>query len=64
MPEHWRRKAHETRALAARVSLSTDKLSLLRMAEDYDRQTKAAAEKRALAAMARHEAGGPGPSRP
>jgi hypothetical protein len=43
-PEHWHRQAQETRQLAAMVSLPSDKLSLLKMAEDYDRQAKAAEE--------------------
>jgi hypothetical protein len=38
------RQAQETRELAAMVSLSSDKLRLLRMAEDYGRLAKAAAE--------------------
>jgi len=44
-PEHWYRQAQETRQLAAMVSLPSDKLSLLKMAEDYDRQAKAAEER-------------------
>jgi hypothetical protein len=43
-PEHWHRKAQETRELAAMVSLPGDKLRLLKMAEDYDRQAKSADE--------------------
>jgi len=44
-PEHWRRRAQETRKLAAMLSLPSDKLSLLKMTEDYDRQAKAAEER-------------------
>ena len=44
-PEHWHKQAQETRQLAAIVSLPSDKLNLLKMAEDYDRQAKAAEER-------------------
>ena len=44
-PEHWHRHAQDARELAAMVSLPRDKLSLLKMAEDYDRQAKAAEER-------------------
>jgi len=44
-PDYWHRHAKETRELAAMVSLPSDKLSLLKMAEDYDRQAKAAEER-------------------
>jgi hypothetical protein len=51
-PDHWRRQAQETRELAAMVSLPGDKFILLKMAEDYDRQAKAA-EKRGRESGAR-----------
>jgi hypothetical protein len=42
-PQHLRRQAHAARQLAALMSLASDKLILLKMAEDYDRK---AAEQR------------------
>jgi hypothetical protein len=61
-PEHWRRHAQEARQLAAMMSLPDARLSLLKMAEDYDRQAKAVAEEERSPeqeALQPH-AGGPG----
>jgi len=59
-PEHWHKQAQETRQLAAIVSLPSDKLNLLKMAEDYDRQAKAAEERSPQHEASQPPANGPG----
>jgi len=44
-PEYWYTYAQETRKLAKLMTLASDKRTLLKMAEDYDRLAMAAEEK-------------------
>jgi hypothetical protein len=43
MPEHWLKQAQQMREMAEKVSLPSDKCTLLKMAEDYYRQAVKAA---------------------
>jgi hypothetical protein len=43
--QHWRKKALEARELAARISLTSDQIRLLKMAEQYERMANAAEER-------------------
>jgi hypothetical protein len=36
-PEHWRRRAEESRVLAEQINDETSKQMMLRIADDYDR---------------------------
>jgi len=36
-PEHWRRRAEESRVLAEQMNDKTSKQMMLRIADDYDR---------------------------
>jgi hypothetical protein len=44
-PEHWRKKALETRELAAQISLLNDRARLSKLAEQYERLANAAEER-------------------
>jgi hypothetical protein len=41
-PEYWHSRAQDMRKLARMITLVKDKRTLLKMAEDYDRQAMAA----------------------